>query len=109
MDLLKFLWFCLWNLRFESQGSQCTLRLRGLNLTLDNEGNVRIWANQDLRINARYLLNQCDPHFDPDAFLEGHKERQQQAIELIESSPCRARPRREWGTSVTLEKVRVEN
>ena len=70
MHLPRLLWFLFWNLRFEQKDGESVLSLRGLRLILDTQGNTRLEVKNDLRLNARYVMTQCSPDFDPQQYLE---------------------------------------
>ncbi|AGY56446.1 hypothetical protein [Gloeobacter kilaueensis] len=65
MHLLRLLWFLLRNLHFENKNDEAHLWLRGLHLALDAQGNVRLWSERDLRLNARFVMTQCTSDFEP--------------------------------------------
>ncbi len=70
MHVPRLLWFLFWNLRFEQKDGESVLSLRGLRLVLDTQGNTRLEVKNDLRLNARYVMTQCSPDFDPEQYLK---------------------------------------
>jgi hypothetical protein len=70
MGFLKLVWFFIRHARVREQEGRVQIDLQGLSLQFDEAGNVQVQVARDLRVNARYVLTQCDPDFDPEAYVQ---------------------------------------
>ncbi|AGY59752.1 hypothetical protein [Gloeobacter kilaueensis] len=105
MDLLKLLWFLLWNLKVEHRKDGLLLRVGNLQIRFADNKDVEIKATRDLRLNGgRYLLTSCPEDFEPEAYLEAQQRAQELAREQFDGG-CLAKSRREWAAAEPISTV----